>query len=306
MDQAPPSPSPRVSVIMRTKNSDWVVAQALQALHSQTFRDFELLVVDSGSTDRTLEIVAQFPARLVRIEARDYYPGLVLNDAIARTAGELVVFVNSDSVCLSPHSLARLVAAFDEPDVMAAFGRQLPRPEADDWVRRDYACSFPERGAAPAWLPLSLPLAGLRRSAWEQQRFYTEAWGSEDSEWGWRARRRGWRVAYVPGAIVMHSHNYTLRQLYGRRFIEGEADAFIYGRHSGWWGAAAGAAADALRDAAWSLRRGHLGQALLAAPRRAVGHWAYLQGHRLGTRRRLAGNHDASVGQLAVLSRYEA
>ena len=78
MDQPPPSPSPRVSVIMRTKNSDWVVAQALQALHSQTFRDFELLVVDSGSTDRTLEIVAQFPARLAaqctistRLHARD-------------------------------------------------------------------------------------------------------------------------------------------------------------------------------------------------------------------------------------------
>jgi glycosyltransferase involved in cell wall biosynthesis len=44
---------PRVTVIMRTKNSDWVVHQALAALFSQTYRDFELLVVDSGSTDRT-------------------------------------------------------------------------------------------------------------------------------------------------------------------------------------------------------------------------------------------------------------
>ena len=49
--------NPRVSVIMRCKNSDWVIDSALAALFSQTYRDFQLLVVDSGSTDRTLQRV---------------------------------------------------------------------------------------------------------------------------------------------------------------------------------------------------------------------------------------------------------
>ena len=299
---------PRVSVIMRSKNSDWVIGEALEGLFSQAFRDFELHVVDSGSTDRTLEIVAQYPGRLARISPREYYPGLVLNEAIGRTSSEIVVFLNSDCVCLTPHALGRLVAAFDDPAVMAAFARQVPRPEADDWVRRDYAEAFPEEGPAPDWLPLSLPMAAMRRSAWEAQPFYTAAWGSEDTEWGTRARARGWRVAYVAGATVMHSHNYTLRQLYGRRFIEGEADAFIQpaGTRVSLGAAASRAVVATAKDAAFSLRRGHVTEAALAAPRRAVYHWAYYRGHALGAGRRATGNADASVGQQAVLSRYEA
>ena len=47
----------QISIIMRTKNSDWVVGQTLKSLYSQTFQDFELIIVDSGSTDNTLNII---------------------------------------------------------------------------------------------------------------------------------------------------------------------------------------------------------------------------------------------------------
>ncbi|MDX1932665.1 MAG: glycosyltransferase family A protein, partial [Capsulimonadales bacterium] len=221
--------TPRATVLMRSKNSDWVIGQALAGLFAQNYTDFELLVVDSGSTDRTLEYVAAYPCRLERIKPENYYPGAVLNQAIEGTNTELIVFLNSDCVPLCAETLGRLVAAFDDPSVMAAFGRQVPRPEADGWVRRDYAQAFPETGDAPPWITFSLPIAAIRRSAWEKRKFYTDAWGSEDTEWGnWARQQPGWKVAYVPEAITMHSHNYTLRQLYGRRFIEGEADAFIY------------------------------------------------------------------------------
>src|SRR5262245_22340886 len=216
-----------VSVIMRSKDADWVIAQALSALFAQTFQGFELIVVDSGSTDRTLEIVRQYPCRLIQIPALDYLPGRVLNQAISQASGELLVFQNSDAVPLSPHTLSRLLEPFTDPGVVASFARQIPRPEALGWVRRDYAESFPERGPAPPWMPYSLPLAAMRRRAWERRPFYTEAFGSEDVEWGTWAARSGLCIRYVPDAIVMHSHNYTLKELYGRRFIEGEAGAFI-------------------------------------------------------------------------------
>ena len=220
---------PRASVIMRSKNAEGVIAQALAALFSQDFTDFELLVVDSGSTDGTLDIVRQYPCRLLQIEPLAYYPGAVLNNAIEQTRAELVVFQNSDAVPLIPQALGRLLAAFDDPQVDAAFARQLPRPGADPWVQRDYAASFPPGGPAPPWVTLSLPLAAMRKSAWRLHPFYTDAWASEDTEWGHWASQNGRVIRYVPEALVMHSHNYTLRQLYGRRFVEGEADAFIYG-----------------------------------------------------------------------------
>ncbi len=296
---------PKVSVIMRSKNSDWVIHQALAGLFSQHFTDFELLVVDSGSTDRTLEMVSHYPCRLIEIEAGDYYPGKVLNMAIAEARADLIVFLNSDSVALGPNSLGALVAAFDDPAVVGAFARQLPRPEADTWVQRDYAASFPEEAEAPPWMGLSLPLAGMRRSTWEQHPFYTDAWGSEDTEWGIWAKRQGLVIRYVPDALVMHSHNYTLRQIYGRRFIEGEADAFIYQDQDTLARLTKRFLASSIRDGWNHLQAGDWQDMLKIPARRAVYHWAYYQGHKLGESRITSGNSDSSQGQKAVLERYE-
>lgn len=293
-----------VSIIMRSKNSAWVIDQALAALYSQTFRDFELLLVDSGSTDATLAVAERYPCRLVRIPPEGYFPGAVLNQAIRQASGDILVFQNSDVVPLSPQTLARLLAAFDDPTVDAAFGRQLPRPEAHGWVRRDYALSFPERAPAPTWMPYSLPLAAMRRSAWEAHPFYTDAWGSEDVEWGVWARRSGRVVRYVPDAVVMHSHNYSLRELYGRRFIEGEADAFIYGGDESMPKLARRTLGSTLKDAAYLLKSRDL-FGLLAAPlRRAVAHYGYYRGHKHGEARLRKGDRDATFGQKIVLERY--
>jgi len=101
--------SPRVSVIMRSKNSDWVIGQALAALYSQDYDDFELIVLDSGSTDRTLELVAHYPHRLIHIEPSDYFPGKVLNLGAEQARGEILVFQNSDAVPLTRECLRRVV-----------------------------------------------------------------------------------------------------------------------------------------------------------------------------------------------------
>jgi rhamnosyltransferase len=180
------------------------------------------------------------------------------------------------------------------------------RPEAHTWVRRDYALSFPERGDPPPWMYYSLPFAAIRRSAWREHPFYTDAWGSEDTEWGHWARTHGRRVRYVPESVVMHSHNYTLRQLYGRRFIEGEADAFIFrGRH-GAGGMCARLVSSVARDLVQHARARDVVGLALAPARRAVSHWAYHQGHALGESRIARGDRDATRGQRVVLERHDA
>lgn len=293
-----------VSILMRSKNSDWVIDQALAALFSQTFRDFELVLVDSGSTDRTLAIARKYPCRLISIPPDDYFPGAVLNRAIAETSKDLLVFQNSDVVPLAPDALANLVAAMNDPSVDAAFARQIPRPEAHGWVRRDYALSFPEAGPSPSWMPYSLPFAAMRRSAWEARPFYTEAWGSEDCEWGAWARRSGRVVRYVPESIVMHSHNYSLAEIYGRRFIEGEADAYIKGDDDTFFLLVRRALGSMLRDAAYLAKVGDLAGLLAAPLRRAVYHYGYFMGHKHGEERRRIGDHNACVGRDVVLKLY--
>ncbi len=298
--------SPRVSVIMRTKNSASIITQALEALFSQEMLDLELVVVDSGSLDETLDIVSKYPARILHVHPDDYFPGRVLNRAAETARGEILVFLNSDTVPLTRTSLDDLIRPFDDPSVVAAFGRQIPRPEAETWVRRDYAVAFPAVGAPPPWMTLSLPFAAIRRSTWRTRPFYTEAWGSEDTEWGTWAREAGGEVVYVASAIAMHSHNYTLSQIYGRRFIEGEADAFI---QRGRWSVLSSLWAwvsSCANDLYWHVRVGDLRGLLMTPLRRAVFHWAYSRGRKWGGHRRRTGNPDARRGQSTVLLRHEA
>lgn len=294
-----------VSIIMRSKNVDGVIGQALTALYAQDFSDFELLIVDSGSTDQTLSIIQKFPCTLTQIPASDYYPGAVLNNIIQQTNSDIIVFQNSDTVPLSSDALDKLLAPFKNPKVKACFARQIPRPEAKAWVKRDYANSFPESGPAPDWMPMSLPFAAIRRSTWEEHPFYTWAWGSEDTEWGIWAKNQGYIIQYVPEALVMHSHNYSLRQLYGRRFIEGEADSYIYKRQINavnmlWkWAAAS------IKDILYALKHGEMDDIFISPFRRVVGQWGYYQGHRWGYNRLKNKLNDPSLGQRTVIERQE-
>jgi rhamnosyltransferase len=216
-----------------------------------------------------------------------------------------VVFQNSDVVPLGPYALERLLEPLLEGRAEASYARQLPRPEAHTWVRRDYDRAFPASGPAPDWLPYSLPLAAMLRRVWKDLPFYDEAWGSEDSQWGYRARRAGLGVEYVPSATVMHSHNYTLRQIYGRRFIEGEADAFIFRQPLTGLAAARGLAGSLASDFVAHVKASDLPGLALSPARRAVYHWAYLKGRRLGERRIRLDDRNTSTGQKVVLERYE-
>lgn len=299
------SSTPAISVIMRTRNSSCVVGQALEGLFSQQYRDFDLIVIDSGSTDRTREIVLEYPCRLAQIEASDYVPGSVLNMAVRMARADRLVFQNSDVVPLHGDVLGRLLAPLDDPGVAASFARQVPRPEAAPWVRRDYAAAFPGRGPTPPWMALSLPMAAMRRDVWEQHPFYEDAWASEDTEWGIWARAHGWRVAYVPEAVVMHSHNYTLQQLYGRRFVEGEADAFIHDQRPDPVGALARVVRSCLSDTAHHVRAGELTSIPSIPLRRAVFHLGHEVGVLHGARRRARGDRDIGRGQRTVLAHYD-
>ncbi|AQS38745.1 Glycosyl transferase family 2 [Shewanella psychrophila] len=295
----------KIAIIMRSKNSAWVIANTLAALNSQDFQDYELILVDSGSTDATLEIASFYDCRLIEIEPGDYYPGKVLNQAIEQCQAEVVVFLNSDAVLLRDDSLTNLLDAFNDPDIVAAFGRQIPRPEAHLWVKRDYATSFPATGNPPSWITLSLPFAAIRRQHWQQHPFYQDAWASEDTEWGHWAQTSGYKLAYVPQALLMHSHNYTLKQVYGRRYVEGEADAFIYHKKHKLTSAISGFAKGLLRDCFQHMITRDLRGLLFTPSRLFVYHWAYYAGLRWGNTRIRQQIKNDSTGQRAVLSRYQ-
>ena len=218
-----------VTVIVRTFNCDWVIDQSLCSIQGQKGVKINLLIVDSGSTDKTLEMIKAYKHTFMAIAPGTYFPGKVLNHAVRETQTELIVFINSDVVLLDEYAIYHLIKPLIENEKCAgSFGRQIVRPEADLTVRYEYKKAFPNEQKSPEWMHYSLPIAAMKKSVWEKQPFYTDAWGSEDTHWGINAKRNGYEITYVPQAIAMHSHNYTLKQLASRRRIEGEADVYIY------------------------------------------------------------------------------
>ena len=90
---------PQVSIVMRSINDLSFIEKTLTAIFRQNFKDFELINVDSGSSDGTYEIIKKYnPGKSYQIRREDYVPGRVLNNAVKMCAGEIIVFNNSDCI----------------------------------------------------------------------------------------------------------------------------------------------------------------------------------------------------------------
>ncbi len=100
---------PETSVVIRTFNEERFLPNLLAAIEQQTYRDYETIVVDSGSLDRTREIAAQKADKLLSIESRDFTFGHSLNIGIQQTSGKYIVIVSAHTLPFDEHWLGKLI-----------------------------------------------------------------------------------------------------------------------------------------------------------------------------------------------------
>ena len=217
-----------VCIVMRSHNDMPLVAETLLRLKTQN-RPFELVAFDNASTDGTLEEIRKYTSRIHNVPAGSYVPGRVLNQAMAATEGEFVIFLNSDCTPQDDFMVDALLEGFAAEKVAAVFGRQMPRPDCRPLMAKDTEDTYGDGSRQRFWRHcFSMAVSGIRRSVWERMPFNEDIQYSEDIDWTWRARGAGYEIRYVAGARVMHSHNYTLGQFYQRHFGEGRAEANIF------------------------------------------------------------------------------
>jgi rhamnosyltransferase len=221
---------PRVSIVLRSFNEGWALRGTLAALKTQHYTNLELIAFDSGSTDGSVALITEAkPAHFVQMLPHEYKPGRVLNQGMALAKGDRVIFLNADATPQGPDWLGPLVAALDDPGVAAVFGRQIPRPDCAAAFARDYERCYGERRESAGWDHFfSMVSSGLRRDAWARRGFLEDMQYSEDDEYTRWCRSQGYRIAYCPESVVMHSHNYTPRQAYKRSFGEAWALAAVW------------------------------------------------------------------------------
>ena len=221
---------PPVPVVVRSRNDGALIGRTIEMVLSQTV-SCAVHVFDNDSTDNTAQVLASLPVHVHRVPAGTYVPGPVLNRAMETVDPEsrFVVFLNSDCTPLDDLWLEQLLEGFDDASVAAVFGRQVPRPDCLPLFAKDTEDTFGDGSRQKYWKHcFSMASSAIRRSCWEESPFRADIRYSEDIDWTWRARQRGWTIAYRKDSRVYHSHNYTLAQFYRRQLGEGSADASIF------------------------------------------------------------------------------
>ncbi|MGD8344984.1 MAG: glycosyltransferase [Desulfobacterales bacterium] len=112
------SNKPLVSVIIPTYNRDWIVTEAIESVLAQDFSDYELIVVDDGSTDRTPEILAAYQNQLTVLRQANCGVSAARNRGIAAAAGRLIAFLDSDDLWLPQKLTAQANFFADNPDAV--------------------------------------------------------------------------------------------------------------------------------------------------------------------------------------------
>ena len=269
------------AIIMRSKDEMPHAVAALQRLKGQSWTDWTLYNVDSGSTDGTLEALRAFnPGRITEIPPGAYVPGRVLNEMIARTTEEWIVFLNADAIPLNDAWLERLLRPLLDGAADATMSKQLARPDARFIVEDDY-----RRAYDPANIKdgnedfFSAVACAFRRSWWERIKF-PESGYAEDLAWAKACREQGARLKLVLDSEVEHSHNYSLRSLFRKKYRHGRTYHRMYGRQPRLLRQTCACFREMVRDGLHACRRLRLGTVPYNLAYRAVIHVALYKGLR--------------------------
>ncbi|WOO42005.1 glycosyltransferase family 2 protein [Rubellicoccus peritrichatus] len=218
-----------ISVVMRSKDEAWALEGTLASLFKQNFNgEIELIVIDSGSTDGSVEIIESYnPQRFVQIQPHEYVPGIVLNRGMREASHDYVVFLNADATPANDCWLVELLdVALGTPNWGTVFSRQIPRDDCQAVFAHDYdRCFGPNRESVNWDHFFSMVSCVVNRSVWEAQPFREDLQYAEDDEWSRRLKASGYAVAFAPKSVAIHSHNYTIKQAYKRAFGDSKAMA---------------------------------------------------------------------------------
>lgn len=196
---------PKVSFVIRTKDEARFIGKVLKYLYKQTFKDFEIIIVDSGSTDKTLEIARRYPVRIIEIRPEEFGMSYSLNLGISKAKGEIIGIISGHSIPRSNKWLADGYKNFRDKKVVGVTGPLSSNP------------------LAYLWRPLGLPIfdsskrveytsnmnnthALIRKNMWKLYPFDEELSGSEDRDWALEMLARGYNIVSDPGFAAYHSH----------------------------------------------------------------------------------------------------
>jgi len=205
------------SIIIRAYNEEKHLGRLLEGIRHQTLKDVEIILVDSGSTDSTVEIAESYGARLVKIPSEEFTFGRSLNFGVREATYEYLVIASAHVYPVYPDWLASLMHPLLDGQVALTYGKQ----------RGPASAKFSEQQIFHQWFPETSNLrqetafcnnanAAIRKNIWKKNPYDETLTGLEDLAWGKWAKEHGYAIAYVAEAEVIHVHHETPRAVFNR------------------------------------------------------------------------------------------
>lgn len=262
-----------ISILIRTKNEAKDLPKALELIRQQSFKPTEIIVVDSGSTDGTTEIIQrQNDVKLIEMKPEEFTFGRSLNIGCQAAKGDIIVSLSAHAFPCDRDWLKNLAQHFNDPKIAGVYGKQVPQPDAWPPVQRDYLeyygeqTRFQENPEKFNDHSFSNANSAIRRQCWEKRLFDETLTGNEDQEWAQAMLKRNYKIVYEPKAAVYHSHNEPLLKVYQRTYREALATKQLYQRKMTLRGALETWYRSILADRSFILARNEKREWLLRSP----------------------------------------
>lgn len=219
----------KISVVLRTYNEQKHLRQLLEGIQQQKApgHTIETIIVDSGSTDNTLRIAADFPVRVTPIRKEEFSFGRSLNIGCAAASGDILVFISGHCIPCDPHWIANLVSPLGQDQIVYSYGGQRGNDSSHFSEKQIFAKYFPGVDQLPqTGFYCNNANAAMLRDIWQAHPFDETLTGLEDMHLAKRLVAMGHKIGYVAKAAVHHLHDESWTQV--QRRFEREAIALQY------------------------------------------------------------------------------
>jgi len=228
-----------VSIIIPTYNGGRIFSKCLEMIGRQDYGGkIQLIIVDSGSTDETIELAERAGALIKRIDRRRFHHAKTRNEAVLLANFNTVVFTVQDAIPCSTRWLSDLGSSLREKSVAAVYTDQIPHDDASPYARFEIESISKARGGKPkiqqinsleAFMAMPYDngykaigldnVCAIYRKELLMDIPFPEVDFAEDMAWALKNMLLGHRVLYQPDIKVKHSHNRSPGYAFNRQVI---------------------------------------------------------------------------------------
>ena len=219
----------KISIIIPTYNAINYLVKLLDKIKLQSIKEYELIIIDSLSSDQTVEIAKKYTNNVIVIPQNEFDHGGTRAKAAKIANGDILFFLTQDALPCNKFTIENIFKAFEDEKVGAAYGRQISYEDTNlfgkhlrkfNYDDQSYIRDINDKdlyGIKTAFLSNSF--AAYRRSAMDEIGWFKDGLIlGEDTYAGAKLLKEGYKLAYVADAQVYHSHSYTVLEEFKRYF----------------------------------------------------------------------------------------